>query len=150
MIPIDTTLRETIAGLSLFEGATPATVDYLCEHFVQLRYRPGACVWLQDSEAFLFAVVVEGEIEVIRSHCDGSMQLYLVGPGQPAGFAALHTGARNDCSAIARADTVILATSGEALLRVLGDDIAVRGKLTEAINGHECRLRGPQRNADDL
>lgn len=134
------TMRDVVARQSLFSGASPQTLDYLAEHVVEVRYAPGSCLWLPNSPALLFVVVLDGELEVIRAGQDFSVDLYVAGPGQAAGFDALQAGARNGCTVIARRETFVLATKAEVIRHAVASDAWLRERVAEVSRRHHNRL----------
>lgn len=141
MKSIDPDIRQTISELGLFEGAQARTLDYLARHLVEMRYRAGACLWLQESEAFLFAIILQGEVELLCNARGDAVVMDLVSAGQPAGFAALRAGALNDCTAVARTDTLILAISGAHLNEALRQDPQLDGQLQQIAERYRGRFR---------
>lgn len=64
-------------------------------------------------------IVVSGQVELLKSHPDGDLQLALLGPGELFGEMGLLDGAVRSASGVARGETVLRALDKDELLLLL-------------------------------
>lgn len=95
-----------LAGLSLFHGTAPSVVATLAARAIEVRFAPGATIFLAGSNPRGWFVVVEGSVRVVRGGGDRQHVIHTEGPGGTLGEVPLFTGGTHPATAIAAEPTV--------------------------------------------
>jgi CRP-like cAMP-binding protein len=131
----------SIAGLRLFAGMPPEAHAEIANACRARRVPKGSPLFEQGAAADAYFVVLDGRLKVVQTTPDGQQVVVrFVGPGEPAGILAAFGIAAYPATAIAVADTLVLAWEGKdaaALMNrhpawAMATSAAIGGRVQEA------------------
>src|SRR3954463_15698990 len=93
--------RQTLAALPLFADAPPRVVAALARRAVEVRYEPGAVLFLSGSRPRGWYVVIEGLVRVVRGSGARQHVIHTEGPGGTLGEVPLFGGETHPATGIA-------------------------------------------------
>lgn len=110
-----TLTADDLRALGPFAGASEEELQALIEHGRQVRVPAGTVLMSQDDDSRSAALIVAGEVEVIRS----GTTIATMGPGDAVGELGLVRGQKRTATVRASRDTTLLAYNQAGFQQVL-------------------------------
>jgi CRP/FNR family transcriptional regulator len=97
--------KADLTSLSLFNGASAATIDAVATHAVDVRFGTDEMIFASGSQSRGWFIVIEGRVRVVRGEGGRQHVIHTEGPGGTLGEVPLLTGEPYPATAVASEPT---------------------------------------------